>query len=176
MIIAQVVLVTPIIVSLCRESLETMRREYHDALRSLGATPAQAISVLVWDGRFTLATAHLAGFGRAIAEVGAVMIVGGNIDHVTPRHDHSHRIGSKQRRPCGGAWARRRAGIAVSNNKFSGPRSEVPGRSEGGVMTGASPLALTFGKRRLVAQWQKCSQGCHDNVCGRPAKDRYHWP
>jgi tungstate transport system permease protein len=83
MIIAQVVLVTPIIVSLCRESLESMRREYHDALRPLGATPAQAISVLVWDGRFTLATAHLAGFGRAIAEVGAVMIVGGNIDHVT---------------------------------------------------------------------------------------------
>ena len=83
MIIAQVVLVTPIIVSLSRESLESMRDEYHDTLRSMGATPTQAISVLVWDARFTLATAHVAGFGRAIAEVGAVMIVGGNIDHLT---------------------------------------------------------------------------------------------
>jgi len=83
MIIAQIVLVTPIIVSLSRESLESMRHEYQDTLRSLGAAPAQAVTVLVWDVRFTLATAHLAGFGRAISEVGAVMIVGGNIDHLT---------------------------------------------------------------------------------------------
>ncbi|MFT6582814.1 MAG: tungstate transport system permease protein [Alphaproteobacteria bacterium] len=83
MIIAQVVLVTPIIVSLARESLESMRIEYHDTLRSIGASPLQAMMVILWDGRFTLATAHLAGFGRAIAEVGAVMIVGGNIDHLT---------------------------------------------------------------------------------------------
>ena len=83
MIIAQIVLVTPIIVSLCRESLESMRNEYHDTLRSMGASATQSMIVLLWDGRFTLATAHLAGFGRAIAEVGAVMIVGGNIDHLT---------------------------------------------------------------------------------------------
>ncbi len=83
MIIAQVVLVTPIIVSLSRESLEAMRHEYQATLRSMGAAPTQAISVIVWDSRFILATAHLAGFGRAVAEVGAVMIVGGNIDHMT---------------------------------------------------------------------------------------------
>ena len=83
MIIAQVVLVTPIIVSLARESLESMRIEYRDTLRSMGASPMQSMMVMLWDGRFTLATAHLAGFGRAIAEVGAVMIVGGNIDHLT---------------------------------------------------------------------------------------------
>ena len=83
MIIAQVVLVTPIIVSLSRESLEAMRHEYQATLRSMGAAPTQAISVIVWDSRFILATAHLAGFRRAVAEVGAVMIVGGNIDHMT---------------------------------------------------------------------------------------------
>lgn len=83
MIIAQVILVTPIIVSLSRESLSALWREYDTTLRSMGASPVQAISVMVWDGRYSLATAHLAGFGRAISEVGAVMIVGGNIDHLT---------------------------------------------------------------------------------------------
>ena len=57
--------------------------EYEEQLRSLGASPARAIPTLLWDGRFSLMTAVLAGFGRASAEVGAVMIVGGNIDHVT---------------------------------------------------------------------------------------------
>jgi len=52
-------------------------------MRSLGAGPARAVPALLWDGRFTLITAILAGFGRASAEVGAVMIVGGNIDHIT---------------------------------------------------------------------------------------------
>jgi tungstate transport system permease protein len=83
MIIAQVILVLPIIVSLSRETLETLWGEYEEALRSLAATPWQALVTLIWDGRFMLVTALLAGFGRAIAEVGAVMIVGGNIDHVT---------------------------------------------------------------------------------------------
>ena len=83
MMIAQIILVLPIIVSLTREILDTLWQEYHEALRSLAATPGQALVTLLWDGRFMLVTALLAGFGRAIAEVGAVMIVGGNIDHVT---------------------------------------------------------------------------------------------
>jgi len=83
MIIAQVVLVLPIITSLTREILETLWREYDEALSSLAASARQALLALLWDGRFMLMTALLAGFGRAVAEVGAVMIVGGNIDHVT---------------------------------------------------------------------------------------------
>ena len=83
MIIAQVVLVTPIIAALTRQVIEDLWFEYEDQLRSLGADPAKALPTLLWDGRFALITAVLAGFGRASAEVGAVMIVGGNIDHVT---------------------------------------------------------------------------------------------
>ncbi len=83
MIIAQVVLVTPIVAALTRQVIENLWIEYEDQLRSLGAGPARALPTLLWDGRFALITAVLAGFGRASAEVGAVMIVGGNIDHVT---------------------------------------------------------------------------------------------
>jgi tungstate transport system permease protein len=83
MIIAQVLLVTPIIAALSRQVIEDLWDEYEEQLRSLGAGPARALTALIWDGRFTLLTAVLAGFGRASAEVGAVMIVGGNIDHVT---------------------------------------------------------------------------------------------
>lgn len=83
MIIAQVILVTPIIAALTRQVIEDLWLEYEDQLRSLGANPATALPTLLWDGRFSLITAVLAGFGRASAEVGAVMIVGGNIDHVT---------------------------------------------------------------------------------------------
>jgi|TARA_Y100000310_G_scaffold326578_1_gene391626 tungstate transport system permease protein len=83
MIIAQVILVVPIIASLTRQVVEELWSEYEDQLRSLGATSRQALPTLLWDGRFSLVTAILAGFGRAIAEVGAVMIVGGNIDHAT---------------------------------------------------------------------------------------------
>ncbi|MBT6095111.1 MAG: ABC transporter permease [Rhodospirillaceae bacterium] len=83
MIIAQVVLVTPIIAALARQVIEDLWAEYEEQLRSLGAGPRQALTALLWDGRFSLVTAVLAGFGRASAEVGAVMIVGGNIDHVT---------------------------------------------------------------------------------------------
>lgn len=83
MIIAQVVLVTPIIAALTRQTIEGLWFEYEDQLRSLGAGPKAALPTLLWDGRFALITAVLAGFGRASAEVGAVMIVGGNIDHVT---------------------------------------------------------------------------------------------
>jgi tungstate transport system permease protein len=83
MIIAQVVLVTPIVAALTRQTCEDLLEEYREQLRSLGASSAEIVMTLLWDGRYRLVTAVLAGFGRAIAEVGAVMIVGGNIDHVT---------------------------------------------------------------------------------------------
>jgi len=83
MIAAQVILITPIIAALARQVVEDLWRDYSEQLRSLGAGPGRAIWSLLWDGRFSLATAVLAGFGRASAEVGAVMIVGGNIDHAT---------------------------------------------------------------------------------------------
>ncbi|MCB1310914.1 MAG: ABC transporter permease [Sedimentitalea sp.] len=83
MIIAQVVLVTPIIAALTRQSVETLDAEYSEQLRSLGVSRLASVPTLLWDGRVALLTALLAGFGRAIAEVGAVIMVGGNINHVT---------------------------------------------------------------------------------------------
>ena len=83
MIIAQCLLITPIIAALTRQVIEDLWAEYAEQLRSLGATPARAAPTLLWDGRHSLVTVILAGFGRALAEVGAVMIVGGNIDHAT---------------------------------------------------------------------------------------------
>ncbi|OGA49930.1 MAG: ABC transporter permease [Betaproteobacteria bacterium RIFCSPLOWO2_12_FULL_62_13] len=83
MIIAQSVLVTPIIAALSRQVIEDAWREYEEQLRSLGASPAVSAVTLIWDTRFSMVTIVLAGFGRAAAEVGAVIIVGGNIDGVT---------------------------------------------------------------------------------------------
>ena len=83
MIVAQVLLVVPIIAALTRQVAEDLWTEYEDQLRSLGAGPGRALVAILWDGRLILMTAVLAGFGRASAEVGGVMIVGGNIDHVT---------------------------------------------------------------------------------------------
>ncbi|HYG54496.1 MAG TPA: ABC transporter permease [Burkholderiales bacterium] len=83
MVIAQTVLITPIIAALCRQAVEDAWREYEEQLRSLGVHGVRAALTLVWDTRFSLVTAVLAGLGRASAEVGAVMIVGGNIDGVT---------------------------------------------------------------------------------------------
>ena len=83
MVIAQSVLVLPIIAALARQTLEDAWREYEEQLRSLGAREFEAAFTLIWDARFSLVTAVLAGLGRAAAEVGAVMIVGGNIDGVT---------------------------------------------------------------------------------------------
>ncbi len=83
MIIAQVVIVTPIIAALARQTLAEIDGEYDELFRSLQLGPARRIAAVIWDGRYSLLTAVLAGFGRAIAEVGAVIIVGGNIDHVT---------------------------------------------------------------------------------------------
>lgn len=83
MIVAQIVIVTPIVGALTRQACEDLLEEYDEQLRSLGASSPAIVGTLLWDGRYRLITAVLAGFGRAIAEVGAVMIVGGNIDHVT---------------------------------------------------------------------------------------------
>lgn len=83
MIIAQTLLIIPIISSLSRQVLNDLWTEYAEQLLSLRASPIRRILTLIWDGRFSLLTAVLAGFGRASAEVGAVMIVGGNIDHHT---------------------------------------------------------------------------------------------
>jgi tungstate transport system permease protein len=83
MIVAQAVLITPILAALSRQVLEGLWEEYAEQLRSFGAGPARAVPTLLWDGRFALLTVLLAGFGRASAEVGAVMIVGGNIEGFT---------------------------------------------------------------------------------------------
>ena len=83
MIIAQIILIIPIIAALSRQIIDDLWVEYAEQLISLGASPIRRMMTLLWDGRFSLLTAILAGFGRATAEVGAVMIVGGNIDHVT---------------------------------------------------------------------------------------------
>ncbi|GAB4170115.1 MAG: ABC transporter permease [Thalassobaculales bacterium] len=83
MVIAQAILVLPIIAALVRQTIADLWLEYEDQLRSLGVGPARAALTLLWDGRFSLVTAVLAGFGRAAAEVGAVIMVGGNIDGVT---------------------------------------------------------------------------------------------
>ncbi|MGJ8624280.1 MAG: ABC transporter permease [Yoonia sp.] len=83
MIIAQVVIITPLIASIAHQSMRELWAEYHDLLISLNTTKAQRIFTLIRDGRRNLLTAALAGFGRAIGEVGAIMIVGGNIDNVT---------------------------------------------------------------------------------------------
>jgi tungstate transport system permease protein len=83
MVIAQSIIVLPIIAALARQTIADLHEEYDEYLRSLGCTPLQSVATLLWDGRFRLLTALMAGFGRAIAEVGAVIIVGGNIQHST---------------------------------------------------------------------------------------------
>jgi tungstate transport system permease protein len=83
MVIAQAILVTPIVAALARQTIEDMKDEYLDQLRVFGITPLAMVKTLLWDARYSLLTALLAGFGRAVAEVGAVIIVGGNINHVT---------------------------------------------------------------------------------------------
>lgn len=83
MIIAQTILIAPIVIALTRQVLEDLHAEYSEPFRSLGLSRLQTMQALIWEGRYPLLTVGLAGFGRAIAEVGAVMIVGGNIDHLT---------------------------------------------------------------------------------------------
>jgi tungstate transport system permease protein len=83
MVLAQTILIAPLIAAVARQSMAELWAEYADELRSLGVGPGRTIATLLWDGRFGLLTAILAGFGRASAEVGAVIMVGGNIAHVT---------------------------------------------------------------------------------------------
>jgi tungstate transport system permease protein len=83
MIIAQTLLVAPIIAALARQTIEDLAGEYRDELAAMNVGPLGRVATLIWEARFSLLTALLAGFGRAAAEVGAVMIVGGNIDGFT---------------------------------------------------------------------------------------------
>jgi len=83
MVVAQLVLVLPIIAALTRQQVEELHQEYREQLTSLGLSRPRMIPTLLWDARLGLVTVVLAGFGRASAEVGAVMIVGGNIEGVT---------------------------------------------------------------------------------------------
>ena len=83
MILAQTVILLPLIASIALQVIEDLWEEYRELLTSLDARPGQQIVTLLWEGRHGLVTAALAGFGRGIGEVGAVMIVGGNIDHAT---------------------------------------------------------------------------------------------
>lgn len=83
MIIAQVCLITPIVAALCRQTILDANDEYHKQLRALGAKPFHMMQTLLWETKYSLLTCVVAGFGRAIAEVGAVLVVGGNINHST---------------------------------------------------------------------------------------------
>jgi tungstate transport system permease protein len=83
MVMAQTLLVLPIIAALTRQILADLHQHYDEQFRSFRLSGWKGIQTLLWEGRFSLLTALLAGFGRASAEVGAVMIVGGNINHVT---------------------------------------------------------------------------------------------
>lgn len=83
MVIAQTILILPIVAALSRQAVEDAWQEYREQLKSLGESRLGAAATLLWDLRFSLLTIVLAGFGRAAAEVGAVIIVGGNIDGVT---------------------------------------------------------------------------------------------
>ncbi|MBI3436463.1 MAG: ABC transporter permease, partial [Proteobacteria bacterium] len=83
MIVAQALLVLPIIAALTRQTIEDLWSEYRDELTAMRVSPARRVTTLLWDARFSLVTTLLAGFGRAAAEVGTVMIVGGNIDGFT---------------------------------------------------------------------------------------------
>jgi tungstate transport system permease protein len=83
MVIAQSILVTPIIAALARQTIEDLWLEYRDELAAMNVGPAWRVMTLIWDARFSLITALLAGFGRAAAEVGAIIIVGGNIEGFT---------------------------------------------------------------------------------------------
>jgi tungstate transport system permease protein len=82
-VVAQTLLVAPIVAALARQTCEDAWHEYEEQLTSLGVSRLRAVPTILWDARFSLLTVVLAGFGRAASEVGAVMIVGGNIDGVT---------------------------------------------------------------------------------------------
>jgi tungstate transport system permease protein len=83
MVIAQIIIITPIITALSKESLEIFYSHYEDYLTSLRSSNIQKIQTILWEGRYSLLTNGLAGLGRAMSEVGAIIIVGGNIEHLT---------------------------------------------------------------------------------------------
>ena len=83
MVIAQTVMVAPIMAALSRQTIEDLWAEYREELTAMNVSPARRIATLIWDARFSLVTALLAGFGRAASEVGAIIIVGGNIQGFT---------------------------------------------------------------------------------------------
>jgi tungstate transport system permease protein len=83
MVITQTILVLPIIAALTRQTIEDLWQEYREELAAMGVKPMQRVRTLLWDARFSLVTALLAGFGRAAAEVGSIIIVGGNIEGFT---------------------------------------------------------------------------------------------
>jgi len=83
MIIAQTLLITPLVAALSRQVIEDLFVEYKEQFQSLRLTQSQQINALLWDSRYSLLTVALAGLGRSLSEVGAVIIVGGNIDHLT---------------------------------------------------------------------------------------------
>ena len=83
MVVAQTILVTPIIAALARQTIEDLWAEYRDELTAMNVGAFVRVLTLIWEGRFSLVVALLAGFGRAAAEVGAIIIVGGNIDGFT---------------------------------------------------------------------------------------------
>src|SRR4026208_1035432 len=93
MVVAQTILVAPIIAALARQTIEDLWVEYRDELTAMDVGPIRRLATLIWDARFSLITTLLAGFGRAAAEVGTVMIVGGNIDVFTRTMTNATRAG-----------------------------------------------------------------------------------
>ena len=83
MIVAQIVIILPIIISINTENLESLYREYEDLFKIFNAKKINKIIIILWDARFSMLTCVLAGLGRALSEVGAIIIVGGNIIHYT---------------------------------------------------------------------------------------------
>lgn len=83
MVIAQTILVTPIIAAITRQTVEDLWNEYRDELTAMNIGPMHRVGTLLWDSRFSLTTAFLAGYGRAAAEVGSIIVVGGNIEGFT---------------------------------------------------------------------------------------------
>ena len=83
MVVAQIVIILPIIISINTENLEALYREYEDLFKIFNAKKINKIIIILWDARFSMLTCVLAGLGRALSEVGAIIIVGGNIIHYT---------------------------------------------------------------------------------------------
>ena len=136
MIIAQTVLVAPIIAALTRQTIEDLWIEYRDELTAMNIGPAGRVAALIWDARYSLVTALLAGFGRAAAEVGAIIIVGGNIDGFTRTMTTAIALGDVQRRPA----ARRRAWPGADRDR---------GRDQCARLDGAARRRALCGMKRL---------------------------